>query len=53
MQELENILRRLNGAIEQMEADDTAYLPYYTVLIKERAIIKRALKHFKRLENKR
>ena len=52
MKELDTLLRRLNGIIDQMESDDTAYLPEYSVFIKERRALKRMIKRFERLEKK-
>ena len=53
MLELKALLRRLNGIIDQMESDDMAYLPLYSVFIRERRAVKRMIRLFQRLERKR
>lgn len=49
---MKNQLSKIEEGIRYMEDTDTAYHPTYTKLLKERRILKKALRKLERLEAK-
>lgn len=50
IEKMKNELRYIEEGIRYMEDTDTAYHPTYTKLLKERRILKKALRKLERLE---
>jgi hypothetical protein len=52
IEKIKNELRYIEEGIRYMEDTDTAYHPTYTKLLKERRILKKAIRKLERLEAK-